>query len=242
MHISLNARREELHEAIYKAFDGKVQAGPFKGMSIVGRASWGSGDIGPKIIGCYEQELHPFLAVQVSYNTVVNIGCAEGYYAVGMARLLPDAEVFAFDIDAKAQEICRLNAEANGVAARVSVGGECTAERIQELAARPGKTLMIVDCEGGELALIGPHTAPALTGCDLIVECHDFLDRSITPSLAGCLAATHNIEIVSEGARDPNIQALRGWHSIDRWLAVNEGRPETMHWIIASCLPKRQAL
>jgi hypothetical protein len=150
-----------------------------------------------------------------------------------MARLLPKAEVFAFDIDEKAQEICRLNAKANGVGERVTVGGACTPIHLQELASRPGGKLLIIDCEGGELSLLNPALAPGLAECDVIVECHDFMNRAIAPTLMNLLSPTHKIEQVAEGARDPNsLAVLRNWHSHDRWLAVSEGRPETMHWLI----------
>src|SRR4051794_20091819 len=39
-----------------------VLAGPFAGMRMLEEASWGDGDIAPKLLGCYEQELHPALA------------------------------------------------------------------------------------------------------------------------------------------------------------------------------------
>ena len=41
------------------------------------------------------------------YQTVVNVGCAEGYYAIGMARLMPNSLFLAFDINPKAIECCR---------------------------------------------------------------------------------------------------------------------------------------
>jgi hypothetical protein len=53
----------------------------------------------PKLLGCYEQELHPALnrAIDTDYGVILNIGCAEGYYPVGLARVLPTAHVIAFD-------------------------------------------------------------------------------------------------------------------------------------------------
>jgi hypothetical protein len=90
-----------------------------------------------------------------------------------------------------------------------------------------------MDCEGAELQLLDPAEVPEIGSCDVIVECHDFLNPAITPALQKRLAATHDVEIVTEGARDPNqFAALQRWQSTDRWLAVNENRPSTMNWLV----------
>jgi hypothetical protein len=171
-------------------------------------------------------------AAQRGPQTVINVGCAEGYYAIGLARLLPAAEIFAFDVDEKAQAICRLNSEANGTGERVTVAGACKPSNLEELARRPGRKLLVIDCEGCELSLLNPALAPGLAECDIIVECHDFMNRAITPTLTTLFSPSHTIEQVSEGARNPNSFAiLRTWQSHDRWLVVNEGRPETMQWL-----------
>ncbi len=62
-----------------------IFSGPFAGMAYVARAV-GSAVV-PKLVGSYEQELHGVLAdiAQTPYMVVVDVGCAEGYYAVGLA-------------------------------------------------------------------------------------------------------------------------------------------------------------
>ena len=61
-----------------------------------------------KILGCNEQPLHPFIEMAFArqYSTVINVGCAEGYY-VRMAKRMPHTEVHAFDLDVSAQSKCR---------------------------------------------------------------------------------------------------------------------------------------
>ena len=100
--------------------------GPFQGMRFGSRAA--EGCYLPKLLGCYEHELHPIIArlPRRGYRRVVNIGCAEGYYAVGLARLLPTATVLAFDSTAGARKLCAELAALNGVAERIAI--ESTAE------------------------------------------------------------------------------------------------------------------
>ena len=233
-------------------FGWVVQAGPFAGMILSNRSAWGDGETLPKLLGCYEAELHPFLARLVERSPdlvvpdlvvpdlVVNIGAAEGYYAVGLARLLPDAFVHAFDSETASHDICRETARLNGVEARLSVAGECSAELLQALLIRGKRPLLVCDCEGCERDLVDPRRLPALAATTLLIECHDFIDASITKTLVDRLGGTHDLTGVREGARDPNAMPfLQRLNSLDRWIAVCEYRPCTMHWLLAT--PKQPA-
>ena len=213
-----------------------VQAGPFTGMMLPARTAWGDGDTLPKLLGCYEAELHDTIArlVNASPDIVVNIGAAEGYYAIGLARLLPRTRIAAFDSSMLAQDICQEAARLNGVDGRVTVAGICTPGALNDLLATARAPWIVCDCEGAELDLIDPARAPALSRCHLIVECHDFINPAITQTLVQRLQMTHAMLLVQEGARDPNASPLlRGLNSLDRWLAVCEFRPTTMHWLVA---------
>src|SRR5229473_2239235 len=69
----------------------KVLNGPFQGMMLASGSA--EGCYVPKLLGCYEAELHPYVAeaAQRGYEAIINVGTAEGYYAIGMARLLPSS-------------------------------------------------------------------------------------------------------------------------------------------------------
>lgn len=230
---AVEGRQREIEEAVVKATGRIVQAGPFQGMRLSDTTSWHGGDITPKLLGCYEAELHPALRrlADRGHTLAVNVGCAEGYYAVGLARLLPQARVHAFDIDATARQVTATNAELNGVADRVAVHGLCTPAALQELVGA-GRAALLIDCEGGEVELLSLDQAPVLRRCDIVVECHDFIRRGITEALAARFAASHEVETLREGPRDPAGYAiLSGVSTLDRWLAVSENRPEVMRWL-----------
>ena len=110
--------RKDALELVKRKTAMTVQTGPFAGMVMHDVQTWGAGDdIGPQLLGTYEQELHEWLNrfVLKSPSTIINIGCAEGYYAVGLARLLSTARVLGFDTDLRAQEACRNNSILNRV-------------------------------------------------------------------------------------------------------------------------------
>jgi hypothetical protein len=230
------ARQAALAAYLFEHYRGVVACGPFQGLQLLPDVTWGVGDNAAKLVGLYEAELHPALLslAPTPPPAVINVGCAEGYYAVGLARLFPQAAVFAFDTDPKAQLICRQTAALNQVEGRVTVLGTCAPPVLVSLLRQHPAALLVIDCEGYEKELLAGEVLAAAGRASLIVECHDFIDPTITPTLTERLGTSHAVEIVVEGARDPNqLEVLRALSSLDRWLVVLENRPTMMHWIVA---------
>src|SRR2546425_613282 len=67
-----------------------VLFGPFAGMRLVAETAFL-----PELLGIWEQELHPVIEglIAADPDLVVNVGGANGYYAVGLARRIPRAAV-----------------------------------------------------------------------------------------------------------------------------------------------------
>src|SRR5581483_9675541 len=161
---ALTKRRAGLMEEFIGRFGRTVQSGPFANMVLSARASWGDGDMLPKLIGCYEMELHEAVArcVERQPDLVVNVGTAEGYYAVGLARLLPRAKVLAYDTAPLARDICLEAAILNDAHSRIAVAGACTPETLQNDLASSTNALLVCDAEGYERILIDPKHVPGL--------------------------------------------------------------------------------
>jgi len=206
-----------------------VLAGPFRGMKYV-RRSTGS-TIVPKLIGSYEMELGPWLREVCSrdYRVVIDVGCAEGYYAIGLARSLLSAAVYAFDIDPLARRLCSQMARLNGVANRVKVFGECTTKLLNEILVPA--SLVVSDCEGAEESLLDLNQAPSLREADIIVELHDHLLPGETQRFMDRFAATHTIALVTQQERAAlAFQHLDFLSPPDRKLALSEMRSCRQHW------------
>jgi hypothetical protein len=88
----------------------RVLYGIFSGMDYSLADAAGS-RLSPKIIGSYESELHhtyqDIFQNASRYSDVIDVGCAEGYYAVGVAMKMPNVLVHAFDTDAAALSLCK---------------------------------------------------------------------------------------------------------------------------------------
>jgi hypothetical protein len=158
-------------QLFYAGGQPRVLSGPFTGMPYLDETVWGS--ITPKWLGCYELELHDIVeaAIAYRYDRVINVGCAEGYYAVGFAWRMPEAEIIAFDIDPIARRQTRRLAAMAGVPAKVKVNNKCEWANLNQLIS--DRTLVLVDVEGYESSLLSVEDVPSLKKADLLVEIHE---------------------------------------------------------------------
>jgi ribosomal protein L11 methylase PrmA len=191
------------------------------------------GSAAAQLIGCYEHELHETVEKLIAqgFGTILNIGCASGYYAAGLARRLPQASVHAFDINEQAQANCRETAKLNGVEDRVIVGGRFELADFARFADR--RPLAIVDIEGAELELLDPAAAPALAAMTLLVECHDCFKPGISKTLAARFAATHQVtrfDHTTQAAKLPDW--LMAADHLDQLIAIWEWRVGPTPWLL----------
>lgn len=213
-----------------------VQNGFFKGLKYPTLKSFGS-SIYPKLLGSYEHELYPVLLDMEKKNfyQIVDIGCAEGYYAVGLALKFPDATVYAFDIDAQALEGCKAMAKENKVSERVITDRFCYPETLENFSFSE-KALIICDCEGYERELFNLKNIRNLKFSDLIIELHPFIHEDVKEYLISLFADTHNYNIISSSDNKRKVfdfkYHLGGMNKVEQVKAIEEGRPFTMEWVI----------
>ena len=210
-----------------------VMQGPLAGMDFLSQSAEGCHIA--KLLGCYEQPLQPFIeqAIDLAYPTILNIGCAEGYYAVGMARRMPSSQVLAFDLNPKAQEVCTALAIKNGVLDRIKVGALFKPEDFESYANQ--KVLVLCDIEGAEKDLLNPEAAPALKGMDLIVESHECLIPGITQTLIDRFKDTHNLTLVQDNGQRQLKDAPQWFNNLahlDQLLATWEWRSGATPWLV----------
>ncbi len=165
------------------------------------------------------------------FDCVIDVGCAEGYYAVGLARLMPKAVVHAHDSNPAALAACREMAQRNGVGDRVRTGGLFDPSDFQAFADR--KCLVIVDIEGAEVDVLQPDLSPGLAAMTLIVETHDVYRKDALNIIQGRFAATHDIVRVDIGGKTTPLppEMMRQSH-LDQLLAVWEWRLRPTPWLV----------
>jgi hypothetical protein len=182
--------------------NSRVQAGPFCGMQYVDQSYWSA--YIPKLLGTYERELSGYIeeAVVLPFQTVIDIGAAEGYYAVGMAMRMRDTRVIAFEMEPAAQELLGRLAMLNRVSNQVTIEGECTSRILLTTLNEAGKTLVICDAEGAEAFLLDPIRIPKLAACHILVELHDHVLSGMSQEIRDRFTETHDITYIPETKRN----------------------------------------
>ena len=234
MHDLLMEIMRGVNDQLFQAIGNRVVYGPFKGMEIKQEAVWKDGNASTKLLGCYEFELENVIvkAIERKPKTIINVGCADGYYAIGMARALADATVFAMDIDEMSIWECREMALKNDVADRMQFHYGCHLARELDVEAPQDGRLYILDCEGDERTLLNKNECPVLAKSDIIVECHEFLWNGVTEMLQEHFSDTHEIEVIKPElpplGRYPRLAEAPAVMTI---LAVTEKRPMPTRWL-----------
>ena len=216
--------------------DNVVIQGRFAGQKYFNSASVGSSFL-PKILGTYEIELEPAweLISDFDFDVVIDIGCAEGFYACGLANMYPKADVYAFDTDVRARHYCEENVKLNGLN-NVKIQSLCTPAALSELCVGK-RSFILCDIEGAEKHLFAQVEKTCLASTYILVECHDGVDRTISGFFKDEFEATHNSK--SFFSTD-DIHRPRTWSSFnilklsdqDLYLSMKENRGHIMEWIL----------
>lgn len=234
MNESMRDLMHELNRMAFHGFGNCVIQGPFKGMLVRQNSVWDDGNSSTKLLGSYEFELHDTLDQVINVRkpkTIINVGCAEGYYAVGFARALPEATVYAFDIREECLAECERMAERNNVFTQVRVGLGCKSAR--ELDIDAPDRLYLMDSEGAEIELLDKEQCPALITSDIIVECHEFMYPGLTDTLKVRFCDTHQVRMISP--KLPPFERypfLLAEPSAMNMLLVIEKRPMPTNWLV----------
>ncbi|MBA3832903.1 MAG: hypothetical protein H0X34_13620 [Chthoniobacterales bacterium] len=192
----------------------------------------------PKLLGLYERELNQYIeqACALHFPLIVDIGAAEGYYAVGLARRNPHGRVIAFEMEERGRAALKQMAQLNEVTQRVDVRGKCELEDLQCALTGADRSLVVCDVEGYEEDLLEPKAIPALARAHLLVEMHDFIRPGITEVITKRFTATHHIQRIWQEPRNRSDMPYRTLGTTllpGRYLdwAVSEWRPVRMSWL-----------
>lgn len=222
-----NKKLKKISDQVYNKISNQVLRGPFKGLKLTDSSYWHPA----KIIGAYEEELYETIQQlqNKKYQTIINIGCGDGYFAAGFAKLFPKSRVEAYDINhnvlLKAEQLAKLNNLHN-----ISFNTECTHDHFKSN--DRNINLIFCDIEGCELGLLNPQHCPDLLLSDLIVETHDCIQPGVRKLLIERFKETHKIiTIQSMPRRSKDYPELKIFNKKDREFALNEFRHGLGTWL-----------
>lgn len=216
-------------------YPNQVLAGPFSGLQFPAQDRFVDARF-EKVFGLYEHELFDTLSRWArnpeAFKTIVNVGAADGFYAVGLSRLFPSAVVHAYEMNSRKVLVLSEMAELNHVASRILVSGECSSEELKTLSHK-GPVLVVMDVDGAEQKLLDPDIVPWLKEAFILVETHDCFVPAVAAQLKKRFAPTHDLQELKMSGPDwgavPPLEEL-SMHEVD--ALTGSERPMLQTWLI----------
>jgi hypothetical protein len=192
--------------ALSRRTDLTICSGPFAGMRY-GAIAVGS-SLTPKLFGTYEMELAPIVEQLPVFDLTIDVGAAEGWYAVGLLYRRKTRKVVAFELDEKGRNACHANAVRNGVAGQIEIRGQCRAPEfqalLQSLPDKKGGVLIVSDCEGFEDELLRGETIKLCRQAYFLIETHDSNVPGVHGRLMERLGQNHVVTQIARARRTRN--------------------------------------
>lgn len=190
---------------VQRVYDNKepvVLSGPFAGMRYFDDTFFGP--ITPRWLGSYEEQLHPIInqVIARAYPIIIDIGSAEGYYSVGLARSLPHSRVYSFDTDPisrrQQKRLKKLNQTNNLI-----TGSFCRWKDFNKLS--DARTFAIIDIDSHEFKWLRPEMCDGLIHADLLVEIHaghDLGHEAFRTEIMNRFKTTHEAMVIHDCKKD----------------------------------------
>jgi len=231
-------RTQDIANRVGALVGNRVAYGPFKGLYIIESRWWGRDRAG-MLLGLYEKEiLDLFDNLPASHRTFIDLGAADGYYAIGALISGKFDHSYCYEMSERGRKQLLHNAQINNVSNYLTIWG--TAEPnfwkdLQRAGVDLSNVVMICDIEGAEFDLLDEPTLQAFQGATIIIELHDFIRKDGEQELRRLKGYAEKYFRVTEfvsGSRDPSaIPELKKFSDDDRWLICSEDRPQLMTWL-----------
>lgn len=232
-------RRIVLSKRLYRKMGGEVGYGAMKGLKIRLDATWGSGDRAGMLLGLYEKEVAEVLAAALHKRSVfIDIGAADGYYAVGLLKAGLCQKSIAFEMSAKARESISALAKLNGVCDRLAIFGEAGEQTLQSLDQQYSfaQCVVLCDIEGAEVAVLNDRALRLLDKAIIVIELHPsgaMGIEAVEALLRQRAEAMFDVEVIHSGPRAPlQIAEIQSFDEDDQWLICSEGRGYRQTWLV----------
>jgi hypothetical protein len=178
---------------LIKKFGFRIRHHPMAGLIYTGDSFCSAA--GPKLLSTYEIEITGILhhVIASSPKIICDVGSADGFFAVGLAKALPSTRVIAYELDNSARDKSRELATYNRVADRIDFRGACDHNEFQRLLIEDMPDFVLMDIEGGEYRLLMDTDLDRTAHVRLLVEIHDYGDGTIATPIIARFSATHSI-------------------------------------------------
>ena len=234
---AIQLKKERIYFDAKTIFGDQVAFGLFKGMKLSNNVWWGRHDILAKYLGEYEPHIIKKLEnLSKHYKHFIDIGAADGYYAVGLLYSKLYSSVTCFEISSKGRDNIAENADLNNCLDKIVINGEANIETLKKEIEVIKSCVLLCDIEGTEFDLFSKELLSTVSQCTVIIELHDefvFGDKGRRKRLIKDAEEYFNISFIKRYNPKVNeFDELSHWNDDLRQLAFSEGRPCRMDWLL----------
>lgn len=188
------------------------------------------------LLGVWEKEISFIWNSLQKPMYIIDVGAAEGFYAVGLAKKYPEKQIYAFEMNLSTKRLLEKVISDNSVT-NIETRGKCEYEDLRDFGKKLEDSLIIMDCEGFEIELLKVESPSILKKAHIIVELHEMYSPGCTEVLKERFSPTHK---VSEIRGEP--RCIDDWPARLKLLRLlfpqklllhfmDEGRPYPMNWL-----------
>lgn len=232
-------RREILGERLFQHSKGQVLYGALEGMKLAS-TSWSARDVGSIILGEYERQVvEAIMGTSKSHSIFIDIGAADGFYAVGLSLNDRFQSSYCFESSEASRLSIQENAIANKVESRITILGTARVDflsvLVDDYSVDLSKALFLIDIEGGEFDLLTSKNLESMSDSVVIVEIHEDVNDfdSKYDSLLKHSARLFNInKLYTRSKSNINFEEIKNWPDEDRQIVFSEGRRYEMSWLV----------
>ena len=171
-----------------------------------------------------------------SASILIDIGAADGYFAVGAVRSGLYEHAICFEIAEQGRHRLAANAELNGVAGKIEIHGEADAASLAPILANNNSGVILCDIEGAEFELLSREFLEPARHFHFIIELHDRFVADGEAQKSGLFERANSLFgtkiIRSADIRISEFRELDQFNDTQRLLAFNEGRGAAMEWLV----------
>ena len=238
--IGVQRTKDKAMSILNERYDNTVAYGPFKGMKLPKDVWWAKNDCITQMLGIYEEHV---LRRLISFSKLgakrfIDVGAADGYFAVGLAYSKIYAEIHAFEIAQKGRERIRENAKMNSCEGSVHIFGEASFATMEELVGRGPKSAILIDIEGAEYEFLDDKMLNLFSHSFVICELHPWRienGEKLQADLFTRAEEKFRVEIIVREYYTPNLfPELNELSDEERLITVGEGRERNMQWLVLS--------
>ena len=233
-----------LNRKIIKISNSKVMSGIYKSTYLENKSHWSKFDYASKLLGFYEEQIQNLIVdVQKKNNlkTLINIGCGDGYHALGLVKNKFFTKSICYDISLEARNILETNVKSNNLNDKFIIRKEANIDEIKKdlQKIKSEETLFLIDIEGAEFTLFKDEDFNFLKKSFIVIEDHNFFikDNELKEKFYSSLHKYFNVEFIENGSRNPFViqnNFLDQLNDDSRFLLLSEGRSQKMGWIFLS--------